>query len=101
MYEFIPCESRRIWTAVLNEEERKLKSLMFKCHKSQERVLSMFPVQMERFRRAPIYDFSRPPYEGVLLYEYFPWGMSRKIWLGLANETLELLDIGPVVKRSR
>lgn len=98
MYEFIPCEYRRIWTVVLNDEEKRLKSLMFKCHKSQERVLSMFPVLMERFRKSPIYDFSRPPYEGALLYEYFPWGMSRKIWLGLASEALEVLDIDTALR---
>lgn len=54
---------------VLDDEQRALKRRMFDCYVTQRDVLAQFPIECERFRRAPQYDFTRPPHEGPLWYE--------------------------------
>jgi LmbE family N-acetylglucosaminyl deacetylase len=53
----------------LSDEARARKQAMFAAHASQARVLGRFPVDSERFRVAPEYDFARAPHEGKLYYE--------------------------------
>ncbi|MBI1792174.1 MAG: PIG-L family deacetylase [Acidobacteria bacterium] len=53
----------------LDAAERARKRAMFECFRSQRRVLSRFPVDEERFREAPAYDFGQPPHSGPLYYE--------------------------------
>lgn len=53
----------------LDEEQRALKRRMFDCYATQRDVLAQFPIDYERFRRAPAYDFTKPPHEGPLWYE--------------------------------
>jgi LmbE family N-acetylglucosaminyl deacetylase len=66
----------------------RLKSEMFACHASQAQALSVFPRDRERFRRAPAYDFARPPNRGRLLYERdgsgAEWGIDAALWLAEA-----------------
>jgi N-acetylglucosamine malate deacetylase 2 len=44
-------------------------------------VLELFSTGSESYRRAPVYDFSRPPHEGLLNYETLPWGITSVMWL--------------------
>ena len=53
----------------LDDEQRKHKRRMFAYYETQEDVLKQFPIETERFRVAPCYDFTRPPHEGPLWYE--------------------------------
>ena len=53
--------------------ERERKQQMFTAYASQSLVLSAFAIERERFRRAPVYDFSRPPHPGKLWYESMGW----------------------------
>ena len=53
------------------------KRAMITCFHTQREILSRFDPAVERFRPAPVYDFSRPP-APRLLYE--AWG-----WLGFAE----------------
>ena len=52
----------------LGAAERALKQRMFAAHASQARVLADFPLEVERFRAAPAYDFLQPPHPGPLGY---------------------------------
>ena len=46
-----------------------------------------FPIEMERFRVAPCYDFSRPPHAGPLWYEILGFSMGGEMWRRAAAET--------------
>lgn len=75
--EFLPGESEiLVTTAWLDEREQEVKKRMFECFRTQTSVLALFPVEVERFRPAPKYDFSKPPHPGTLFYEQHPWGMT-------------------------
>jgi N-acetylglucosamine malate deacetylase 2 len=76
---------------VLNGEDRKRKADMVRCFASQDEMLRQFPIDMERFRRAPVYDFTQPPHSGKLFYENFNWGMSGDRWRALAKEAIRAL----------
>ncbi len=71
-------------SVVLDQEQRKLKMRMLACFATQQHVLKWFPVDLERFRKAPNYDFSAPPHGGKLYYELFDWGMTGLRWRDLA-----------------
>lgn len=70
----------------LSEALRDLKRRMFDCYTSQRQVLEIFPIESERFRRAPVYDFTQPPHAGELHYERFDWGMDGALWRDLAAQ---------------
>lgn len=75
----------------LSGTECDLKRRMLDCFTSQKRTLESFPVGQERYRRAPEYDFARPPHEGPLYYERFDWGMTGSRWRELANAAMKAL----------
>jgi N-acetylglucosamine malate deacetylase 2 len=86
--EFLPHPGCPVTTAVLTGEERDLKRRLISCYATQRDTLCHFPVELERFRPAPRYDFTLPPHEGVLCYECFPWGTTGKRFRELAREAL-------------
>lgn len=95
--EFIPREGFDDVTFILTEEEKRLKAEMMDCFTTQSSMLRMFPVEYERFRAAPAYDFSKPPHEGWLHYERYDWGMDGRKWRELAVKALEELGLeGPL-----
>jgi hypothetical protein len=53
---------------------------MLDCFVTQQRVVAGFKLEEERFRRAPVYDFSQPPHPGQLFYENFAWGITGLRW---------------------
>jgi len=73
--------------------EQALKRRMLACFATQARTLAPFPVDMERFRPAPIYDFTQPPHAGPLHYERYPWGMDGARWRALATAALTTLGL--------
>jgi LmbE family N-acetylglucosaminyl deacetylase len=77
----------------LNERERVVKRRMIAAHASQQRVLAAFATEMERFRLAPAYDFTRPPNGGRLYYERYDWGMTGERWRTLAHDALKQLEL--------
>jgi LmbE family N-acetylglucosaminyl deacetylase len=82
------------WAFPLGEKARSLKRRMFDCFGSQRTVLEAFPVDVERFRRAPAYDFTAPAHPGRLLYEDQNWGVtSGEEWRKLAWQALRELDL--------
>src|SRR5690348_9930709 len=52
----------------LSPEERSRKARMLGCYLSQWHVLSEFPLEPERLRTAPAYDFTKSPHAGPLWY---------------------------------
>jgi LmbE family N-acetylglucosaminyl deacetylase len=89
--EFVPHARFPSTTFELNEDECELKHRMFQCFRTQRDVLRAFPIGVERFRRAPRYDFTRAPHQGKLHYEQFDWGMNGEQWRILAHEALASL----------
>jgi len=73
---------------VLTSEECLLKSQMLGCFETQKEILQRFTVDCERFRRAPVYDFTKAPHPGALLYERWGWGISGEAWRHRAREAL-------------
>lgn len=79
----------------LSEAERALKRRMVEAHASQRETLSHFPPESERFRAAPVYDFTALPNGGDCLYERYPWGMTGARWLELCGQALGELGLAP------
>ncbi|WP_114769978.1 PIG-L deacetylase family protein [Microvirga subterranea] len=75
----------------LRSHEQRLKRAMLAAHSSQAAVLSLFPIQVERFRCSPSYDFTRLPNSGLLLYEDQNWGMTGARWLDAIRTALNIL----------
>jgi N-acetylglucosamine malate deacetylase 2 len=80
-------------TAVLSAEERRFKARLFERYRTQQHVLRAFSINVERFRIAPDYDFTKPPHPGRLFYENFAWGMSGARWRELARVCRKELEV--------
>jgi N-acetylglucosamine malate deacetylase 2 len=78
---------------VLAAEARERKRRMIDCYPSQLPMLRHFSVDVERFRAAPVYDFTQAPHPGTLFYENFPWGMTGERWRRLAAEAMRALGL--------
>ena len=89
---FLQPEIEPAATAILSEAEHDLKARLFACYRSQAPVLQSFALDVERFRAAPQYDFTRPPHPGSLYYETHNWGISGEQWRGLARSALAELE---------
>jgi N-acetylglucosamine malate deacetylase 2 len=85
-------ESSTILRVPLSSREVEFKKRLFQCFASQARVLKWFRTDLEKFRLAPSYNFSRPPHDGQLYYEMFPWGMTSQRWCELASHALARAD---------
>lgn len=75
----------------LSDEERRRKQALLNCFESQRQTLGGFPLEYERFRIAPHYDFHHPPHAGQVLYDRFPWGMTSERFLSLTRAAEEEL----------
>jgi len=72
-------------TIELDDAERARKSCMLACFESQRDMLRWFDTEHESFRPAPLYDFTQPPHDGRLFYDYFDWGITGQYWRTLAS----------------
>lgn len=89
IYAFLRSEEQTQHTYRLNGEERELKIAMIQSFTTQQKTLQPFMrPEVERFRVAPEYDFTRPPHEGKLWYENFNWGSDGATWRKMASQTL-------------
>ena len=77
----------------LSAADRDRKSRMIACFATQEHMLRHFPLDGERFRAAPVYDFSQSPHPGKLFYDYFEWGITGERWRRLAVDAARALGI--------
>jgi LmbE family N-acetylglucosaminyl deacetylase len=76
----------------LTQEERRRKRGRLDCFTSQRETLSGIPLDYERFRIAPEYDFTRPPHSGPVLYDMHPWGMTSQRFCELAQAAEDALQ---------
>ncbi|MDQ6925734.1 MAG: PIG-L family deacetylase [Candidatus Eremiobacteraeota bacterium] len=81
-----------ITTVVLDDAERARKAAMFAAYASQARVLTHFSIAVERFRRAPAYDFTRPP-AATIWYERLGWEITAADVCGAARDALRTLGL--------
>jgi LmbE family N-acetylglucosaminyl deacetylase len=72
----------------LDDSDRERKRRMMEAYSSQRLVLENFPIDKERLRAAPDYDFSQPPHAGKLWYECMGWSMTGERWRKLAMTAL-------------
>jgi len=72
----------------LSQSDRERKRWMMDAHASQRLVLKNFPVDCERLRLAPDYDFNEPPHSGKLWYECMGWPMTGARCRELATSAL-------------
>lgn len=89
--EFLPNGGGEIETLEPTDEELELKRKMYRCFKTQQKVLSDFSAGPERFRPAPQYDFTQAPHAGTLHYEKLGWGITGEQWRQKAAEAVQLL----------
>jgi LmbE family N-acetylglucosaminyl deacetylase len=90
---FLERPGLEVATLALDPTARSLKQRMVACFTTQQQVLAAFPIEVERFRPAPAYDFTRPPHHGRLFYENFEWGVDGARWRSLAHEALATLGL--------
>ena len=69
--DFLPFWSVPTRRVDLPSEAQLLKARMFRYFTTQQKVLSAFPLNVERFRIAPRYLFTIPPHDGLLDYERY------------------------------
>lgn len=91
---FLPRDGNVAVTVSLTPDQRSLKQKMFECFQTQREILSGFPIEVERFRKAPPYNFTRPAHAGKLHYDYYDWGVTGEKWLRLASEALATFEHG-------
>jgi N-acetylglucosamine malate deacetylase 2 len=86
-------ESQDVLTIELTEEQKGRKRWMLSCFATQSETLKQFPIERERFRPAPAYDFMKPPHEGRLLYEQFGWGITGSEFCNHATRAMDELGL--------
>jgi LmbE family N-acetylglucosaminyl deacetylase len=78
----------------LTEAEQIVKRKMFASHWTQRDVLALFATDMERFRDAPAYDFTKAPFgRDERWYGEERFGMTGTRWLSLVGRALTELDL--------
>lgn len=80
--------------APLARRQKALKQSMLMSHVTQRASLAQFAVDVERFRRAPAYDFCALPNGGDVLYDSYDWGLRSPEWIRLARAALAELQAG-------
>lgn len=74
--------------AVLQEHERSDKARALACFRTQREILSAFPLDRERYRAAPAYDFSQPAPPRDAFYDALGWPVNAARWRHCAADML-------------
>jgi LmbE family N-acetylglucosaminyl deacetylase len=82
--------SPEIWFE-FSSDDRARKRQMMDAYASQRLVLENFPVDHERLRLAPEYNFKQAPHSGKLWYECMDWPMTGVRWRELATAAMASL----------
>jgi LmbE family N-acetylglucosaminyl deacetylase len=83
-------------TADLKAQEVALKSRALACFRTQQAVIRGCPLNPERYRRAPLYDFTRPAPPGAAVYDTLGWQINSRSWRAYATAARGELGIaGP------
>jgi N-acetylglucosamine malate deacetylase 2 len=76
----------------LSAEEQERKQALLNAFTTQHDTLRYFPVDEERYRIAPQYEFRRPPHAGDIFYDHHPWGVNSQTFCELAWEADDALE---------
>lgn len=74
--------------AVLDPRERRNKARAIACFRTQRQTLAAFPLDRERYRAAPAYDFQHPAPPRHAFYDALGWRISSTHWRQYAAEAL-------------
>ncbi len=77
-------EANAIVDAPLAPAEQTLKREALDCYRSQQRVIARFALSPQRWRIAPVYEFTRRPHAGPLYYEIREMGYRFEEFAALA-----------------
>jgi LmbE family N-acetylglucosaminyl deacetylase len=91
VFSFLPFIGSEERTIALTDSEKILKKRMYEEFTSQQHVLERFPIDIERFRPAPRYLFTKAPHEGQLDYERFCTLITGAQWRQHAAKALEAI----------
>jgi LmbE family N-acetylglucosaminyl deacetylase len=89
--QFAPVAGVQAIAVPLSTAAWALKQRMLSAHASQAGLATQFSASVERFRRAPSYDFSELPNGGAVYYGSVEWGMTPARWCQLAADGLREL----------
>jgi len=78
--------------AAFTPQQLELKVRMMECFNTQKDVLKYFPIQIERFRNGPAYNFAKSAGPRAY-YDQFDWGIKSGQWQELAGKAIEELGI--------
>lgn len=70
----------------LGAEDVRRKRVALEAYVTQQPVLPHFPLDVERIRTAPEYDFTQPPPPRTVLYDRFNWPLNSERWRAKARE---------------
>lgn len=91
---FHPDPSRPESVHRLSDAQLSAKRRALARHQSQAEVLAWFEApELERFRAAPEYDFTRPPPPGEALYDGWGWPLTSAVWRERAAAALRSLGL--------
>ncbi|HWN69358.1 MAG TPA: PIG-L family deacetylase [Haliangium sp.] len=94
MGQFLPSPAAPELELRLTDDERWRKHAMLDCFGSQALTLMPFrALEVERYRVAPEYDYTRPPHDGPLLYEQRHLGMTGAEWREQAVQAMRLMSL--------
>jgi N-acetylglucosamine malate deacetylase 2 len=85
---FVPDPSRSEIIVAADRAGREHKQRLIEVYASQAEILGRFPLDTERFRIAPGYDFLAPSNAGQVFYESQPWGVTRGDWHAAVSRVL-------------
>ncbi len=77
----------------LDAAQRARKRAALSKFVTQRSAIAPFPMDVERLRPAPCYDFSAPPPPGVVLYDRFGGPVQSALWRSEAVRALAALDL--------
>lgn len=86
--EFAPDPSAPEHRRTLSPFERGRIDRALAAHASQATVFGPWRPELERWRDAPAYDFTRPPPGDAVLYDGFGWQLTSERWRERARATL-------------
>jgi len=89
--QFAPVAGVQVIAVPLSTAVWAFKQRMLSAHASQAGLATQFSASVERFRRAPNYDFSLLPNGGTVYYGSVDWGMTPARWCQLAADSLREL----------
>jgi LmbE family N-acetylglucosaminyl deacetylase len=90
---FWPDRDRPSVDAPLSPERLARKRTALACFRTQAGVVAWFAPEVERFREAPLYDFTAAPPPGPALYDQWGWDLTSGAWRARAAAALGMLQL--------